>query len=352
MKKTKKIQNGKVTYVDEQSLGETHDMIVKALPGQSYVKETMHKISTTQVTGEAIKKISVGGKGGMASGSDARDSVKEVDVTTRVMVLSDPSQTVFDHNASLEKKCVGFDDKGKPIYVGEGESYIQKIYDPSHLFGDNKNIKGDIEFTRTHGRDFDEFSHSNNLDPSDHQQAFEMTYLNEQFLGLEENITLKQLEALRERYDYICGYVGAWKYVGVNGAEHRRYTIHIENTLNFDTKKPKKEVYQAVGWQWDQEMPHSHHISSPYFATNNRRDNVQFMMEQFDRMKPYIEQTRVYDPPIHEKSEEFLQIEEAGKLLERKRRLDALKGAPKLEDWKIVYKWECTKQGKIMFLKK
>ena len=108
--------------VDKQSLGDTHEMLVKALPGQSYVKETMHKVSTTQVTGEALKKVSVGGKGGFGSQGDARDQEKQVIVTSRVMVMSDPVQEVFNHNASLEKIVGGWDDKGRPIYIKQGES--------------------------------------------------------------------------------------------------------------------------------------------------------------------------------------------------------------------------------------
>ena len=47
---------------------------------------------------------------------------------------------------------------------------------------------------------------------------------------------------------------------------------------------------------------------------------------------------------------EFLAIKEAADALERKRRLDALKNAPDLKDWRKVYNWELTKQGKTLML--
>ena len=355
MAKKTKINNGNyTTYEDQQSLGETHDMLVKALPGQSYVKEPMHKVNTSQVTGEALKKVSVGGKGGFGSQGDARDQAKQVEVKSRVMVMSDPTQEGFDRNASCEKICIGFDEAGKPIYLKQGESVAQRRYIPSHLFGDNKNIKGWVDFTKSHGRDYDEFAHSNDLDPSDHQATCEF-YLSGE-----------RLDKSRELYDELCGYKGAWKYVGQNGGEHRRYTIQVYNTLNFDTKSEKKSVEVKGTPYWTDEHSTSRHHKDLHLAANklwrdgdeeafdkwmmdSNNDHGYYVMWFLGKLKDYGEQTRIYDEPIAEPSEEFLAMKAEAEELERKRKFEAFKHAPKLEDWRIVYKWELTKQGKIMF---
>ena len=318
MKKVK-IKNGKyTTYKDEQSLGETHDMIVKALPGQSYIKETMHKVSTTQVTGEALKKVSVGGKGGFGSQGDAREQEKQVDVTSRVMVMCGPSQQAFDHNVANEFIVKGFTKRIVP-YTGH-EDWVPNVVP-------NK------------PRDYDEFAHSNELDPSDYMRK------------AEEFLSGEALEEARDRYDKLCGYRGAHKYIGRDGYEHRRYTITIVNTLNRDTKKEEKEAYKGQGFHWFQEMPHQAHNNNggkfnPY--SDNKR-SIQFMMWQFDQMKEWIPQTRIYEEPIKEPSKEFLELKDTADAYERKRRFEAFKKAPDLSDWKIVYKWELTKQGKSMF---
>ena len=99
-----------MVYEDDHDIEKDHDVIIMALPGQSYLKETMHKVSTTQVTGEALKKVALGGKGGMGSQGDAREQDKQVLSAARVMVLSDPSQEAFDHNANLDRVVVGFNE--------------------------------------------------------------------------------------------------------------------------------------------------------------------------------------------------------------------------------------------------
>ncbi len=355
MAKRVKTYNGKyITYPDMQSLGETHDMLVKALPGQSYVLEPMHKVSTTQVTGEALKKVSVGGKGGFGSQGDARDQEKQVLVTSRVMVMADPIQKVFDHNASLEKICVGFNDDGKAIYIKQGESITYKKYVPSHLFGE-KEIKGEVEFTKSHGRDYWEFSHSNNLDASDSQQALEFMNEHCKMFGVDINI---DIESSRKTYDEICGYKDAWKYVGYAGSEHRRYTITIVNTLNLEIKKTSNTYRPAGGYMNWESSSYNHHVVGPnyelYLESNPgaRKDCFQYMMLQLDKSKPefWPPSNLVDDKQVEaEPSEEFLEMKAKAEELERKRRFEALKKSPDLNDWRMVYNWELTKQGKIMF---
>ncbi len=338
--KKNKINNGKyTTYEDMQSLGETHDMLVKALPGQSYVKETMHKVSTTQVTGEALKKVSVGGKGGFGSQGDARDADKQVIAGARVMVMCPPSQEAFDHNAELDFIVKGFTKRVVP-YTGH-EDWVP-ILVPNKV------------------RDYDEFSHNNELDASDTQR-------NNEFY-----LTGEQLEETRRRYDELCGYKGAWKYLGYNGAEHRRYIIQIHNTLNFNTKKKEgpKQDYSNVTPMWTDEHSTSRHHKQLYDALNkywrdgedeeflrdwminNNNDHAGYVMWYLDQLKPefYPPSNMMYVEPVKEPSEDFLRAQEIAKEYERKRRLEALKGGPDLSDWKIVYKWELTKQGKVMFL--
>ena len=212
---------------ENQSLEETHDMIIKALPGQSYVKETFHKVSTTQVTGEALKKLSAGGKGGMSSSGDAREQKKEVQAGARVMVLSDPSQETFNFNTANHKVVLRFGE-GTVEYLYQGESTSYKVFDPRKAKkkyvkrnGKWKRvwIKDESAYTtlfKSQGRDYDEFEHNNSLDASDLQR------LNEYYLSGAD------LEASRERYDELCGYRGAWMYLGLNGASHRRYRIVVK----------------------------------------------------------------------------------------------------------------------------
>ena len=180
------------TYADEQSLGESHDMLVEALPGQSYIKEKLHKVNTTEVTGEALKKVSAGGKGGMASGGDARDQEKQVLAGSRVMVMSSVAQEAFDHNVALDRIVTHFDEDGKPVYIQSGEKYVQEMLDPRRaskyykLEGENlgelfskvpkKGVvtnrrkwhkDATVKLVKTVGRDYHDFAHSNALDASD-----------------------------------------------------------------------------------------------------------------------------------------------------------------------------------------
>ena len=315
-----------------KELEATHDMLINALSGQSYMKETFHKVSTTQVTGEALKKVSVGGKGGFGSQGDARDAKKEVEATARVMVLSRPSQEAFDFNALIEQKVIGWKERVVP-FTGHT--------DWVPVFGPQK------------PRDYDEFAHSGNWDASDHMRMAEFYFEGE------------QLEECRARYDYLCGYKGAWKYLGYNGSEHRRYRITVVNDLNMDQGTvPRTKESNTT---WTEEASHRHHndlykaLNQYYYVhgedekyledwmMNNRKDHAGYIMWYLDRTKATPGQTRFYEDPVVEPSEEFLEMQEAAKELERKRKFEARKNAPDLEDWKIVYKWELTKQGKTMF---
>ena len=320
-------------------LAEAHDMLVKTLSGQSYKKESFHKVSTTQVTGEALKKVSVGGKGGFGSQGDARDQKKEVQATTRVMVLSKPSQEAFDANALIDEKVIGFDENWRPI------------------FGVPK------------GRDYDEFDHSNDLDPSDFMRISEL------------HLSGEDLERTRNGYDELCGYKDAHKYIGLNGYEHRRYRIIIVNDLNeppehthtayvVDGKIVVKEGYKKPSDDtslWAEEASHRHHndifkaLNQFYYVhgedeewlkdwmMSNRKDHAAYVIWRLSQDKYAPEQTRIAPEPVRIKSEEFLEMKEAADELERTRRFKAFEKAPNLEDLKIVYKWELTKQGKTMF---
>ena len=355
--------------IEEQSreYANTHDMLIEALEGQVYIKETFHKVNTNQVTGEALKKVSVGGKGGFGSQGDARDQEKQVSATSRVMVLSGPSQEAFDRNATLEQTVVGWKERvvpytghvdWVPVYSKVGETVETETYVPSHIFGE-KEIKGLTKFQKTLGRDYDEFVHTNELDPSDHMRSCAF-YL--------KGDALKRAQ---DRYDELCGYKGAHLYVGLNGYEQRRYRFTVECLLNQKKSKQSKGTpYKGTACYMNWEASSYNHNKNVYKIYNDyyynkhsdewldeqmrnldRKDCVQFLNWQLGEPKPWDwTKERVYNNElVIEPSEEFLQMKDAADSLEKKRRLDAMKNAPDLSDWKIVYKWELTKQGKVMF---
>ena len=427
--KRSKIYKGKnkqyLTYADDQSLEETHDMIVKALPGQSYLLEQQHKVNTSEVTGESLKKVSVGGKGGMGSQGDARDQAKQIETKSRVMVLNDAvvrdglnCQQIFDHNVALDRVAVKFREnvsegiekqahiirpedeydltykglKNSVEYIDQGETYKYKVYNPSHLFG-SKEIKGWIEFTKTIGRDFDDFSHSAQWDASDNQRAMEVLYAewdtNCEFaisLGLEpagdNPISLEMLETTRARYDEICGYRGAWKYLGIGDAEHRRYCISIVNTLNLELKPTETRTEEEIALvedkrvraepYWTDEHSVSRHHKDLYLAANklwrdgdeeafdkwmadSNNDHAYFVMWKLDKLTPkeWSPTNLVYNPPPKpEPSEEYLRLKDESERLERQRRLQSNEKAHEvngevLKDLKMVYNWELSISGKL-----
>lgn len=305
MAKKKETYNGKYrTYEDQQSLGETHDMLVEALPGQSYILEPLHKVSTTQVTGDALMKVAVGGKGGFAAGTagDVREKKKEL-------------------NAEL-------------IRMEKKEIWMQRL-EVMHTLGID--------------RDYDDFTHQSELDASDYMR-------NAEFLlkGTEE------LLEIRKWYEEVCGYYGAWRYVGLEGREHRRYRIFIENTLNLNTSKESKKPYDRDGYMSWEGSSYNHHVVGPNYELyhdikggNVRKDCVQYTLMQLSKIKNDTEEWlshNLYDESAkYEPSEEFLEMKSIADEFERKRRLEALKKAPELNDWRKVYNWELTKQGKVMF---
>ena len=382
------------TKIEEQSreYNDSHEMLVEALEGQVYVQETMHKVSTTQVTGEALKKVSVGGKGGFGSQGDARDQEKQVNVTSRVMVLSDPSQETFNINNS-QKKIVKRFGEGTVEYGYEGDSWEYKVFDPrkarKYYVMENGKWKRkwaneEASYTtlrKSHGRDYHEFAHSNELDPSDHMKMMEVQYAekdsNYEFakqFGLEqefEGITLEQLEDARERYDYLCGYKGAWMFLGLNGAEHRRYTFSVHNLINLNKSKPKKETFKGKeGYQGWEASSYNHNskvyaIYRDYYYNNHseewleekmlgldRKDCVQFVMWQLGEPQLWDwTKERVYDDGSNnikagklirasrvEMSEEYEVIRE---------RISELMN---IFDAKAVHKMECTRHGKLKFM--
>ena len=392
---TRKNFNKKIE-AQSREYADTHDMLLEALEGQVYLKETFHKVNTNQVTGEALKKVSVGGKGGFGSQGDARDQEKQVEVTSRVMVLSDPSQRTFDHNVALHKLAVDFNSNsgegvmnttrikktnlsGEEVdydveferhkesveYIYQGESYTKRVWCPSHIFGEKK-VKGWIELTKRLGRDYDEFAHSNSLDPSDAHRMIEYYYKGN---FLVDGVDI-DIERARDLYDELCGYKGAWKYVGIDGAEHRRYRFTVGNLLNQKEYKKKKEVYKPRGGYMNWEASSYNHnttvyeIYTKYYNETkseewlddqmrglDRKDCTQFINWQLGEPKPWDWREEKVPPAkaFKEPSKEYLAIKEAADSLERKRRLESSLKAPELNDWKIVYKWELTKQGKVMF---
>ena len=83
----------------------------------------------------------------------------------------------------------------------------------------------------------------------------------------------------------------------------------------------------------------------------DRKDCTQFLNWQLGEPKPWDwrEERVPAEKAFKEPSEEYLAMKDAADCLECKRRLEASLKAPELNDWKVVYKWELTKQGKVMF---
>ena len=314
MAKKKEIYNGKYkTYEDQQSLEATHDMLVKALPGQSYVKESLNKVSTTQVTGDALMKVAVGGKGGFAAGTagDVREQKKTLNADL----------------VRMQKKDV---------------------------------FKNKLEVMQALGleRDYDDFTYQHELDASDWMKNVEF-------------YDLPNKEFWRETYEELCGYRGAWKYVGLNGAEHRRYRIYIENTLNFNTKVEGGDLSHQLNApsKWGDEGSRARHHVKLYnvalkahvendesilddWIRNSNPDYGYYVMWRLEQDKPEFWSPVRYDWLNKEPkapSEDFLREKAIAEERERKRSLDAKLKTPDLRDWRKVYNWELTRQGKTMF---
>ena len=343
--------------IEQQSLeyANTHDMLIESLEGQVYLKEKFHKVNTNQVTGEALKKVSVGGKGGFGSQGDARDQDKQVEATSRVMVMSGPSQEAYDHNVTLKEKVVYIGEGAERIYALKDGAY-GKTWCPSHIFGE-KEIKGWVKNQLKIGRDYDEFVHSNQLDPADAQAYNE-------FFGIRLNET-------RALYDELCGYKNAWQYCRdemewVNGewvvnraVKARRYRFTVANLLNQQPyKKSSKTHVPANGYMTWEASSYNHHIVNAQYELylemnpNARKDCVQYVMLQLRNIKDDTREflTEIGPLPIEsEPSEEFLLAKAKAEEFERKRRFKSMEKSPELRDWRKVYNWELTKQGKTMF---
>jgi len=315
MAKKKEIRIGKyLTYEDQQSLEATHDMLVKALPGQSYVKEPLNRVSTTQVTGDALMKVAVGGKGGFAAGTAGDVREKKKALTAELI--------------RMEKK----------------EVWKQRL---------------EVMLTLGLERDYDDFTYQNELDASDHMRLSEFLLEGE------------GLDRIRKTYDEICGYRGAWKYVGLNGAEHRRYRIVVYNTLDFDTSKKSADLSHQLNApsKWSDEGSRARHHVGLFPAmlkayvendesmiddwmNSHNPDHAAYVMWRLEQNKPEFWSPVKYEwlneKPI-EPSEEYLRLKDESEALERKRALEARLKAPDLRDWRKVYNWELTKKGKTMF---
>ena len=303
------------TFQEDRSVEETHDIIQKALPGQSYVLETMHKVSTTQVTGDALMKVAVGGKGGFAAGTAGDVREQKQDLNADVVRME--SKEVFRQR--LE------------VYANTGQE-----------------------------RDYDDFTYQAERDASDYMQNAEY-------------YKVPGLEKLRAAYDETCGYRGAWKYVGLNGAEHRRYMIKVENTLNLP--EPKSENKGNGGNFWEPKSYACHHnqlymfmnLSYIYnddsilddFMMSHNNGHAGFIMWYLDKQrKDFNPDTwHVFDPAGAERkeykpSEAFLKAKDKVDTFYRKKRLEVMDNAWWKEctrDWRIVYAWEQTKDGKTKF---
>ena len=342
-----------------KEFADSHEMLTEALQGQVYLKARFNKVNTNQVTGEALKKVSVGGKGGFGSQGDARDQEKQVQATARVMVMCGPTQEIFDYNALLEKKVVGWDEAGKPIYIKQGESHSTEHFVPSHIFGERE-IKGLTKFTTSHGRDYDEFVHSNQLDPADCQAYNEFFQID--------------LDRTRALYDELCGYKDAWKYCRDDmewvdgrwemkaGVKARRYLFEIHNLINLKKEKKDKRHNPETGYMTWEASSYNHHVVGPNYALylesnpNARKDCVQFVLHQLrdipNDTEAFLSNLDRSSQVVYAPSEEALRIKDAMDSLHRKKRLAALEKGPDLSDWRVVYNWELTKQGKVMFNEK
>ena len=311
MPNKKKITNRiHTTYEDQQSLAETHDMLIKALPGQSYVKEQLHKVSTTQVTGDALMKVSVGGKGGFAAGTAGDVREKKQDLQANVV--------------RMEKK----------------EVFVQRLKVLRNL---------GLE------RDYDDFVYQGDADASDSMQNAEFY-----------NKTVKSIniELMRELYDETCGYRGAWKYVGLDGAEHRRYRIFIDNTLNFNDAKDKApDIYRDGYMNWDSSS-YNHHVVGPNFELylecnpSARKDHAQYMMLQLSKIKDDTNEFLTDLSKVKERGKRVPTWEDAVLVAhqmqleaEKKGKLKAMikNQGINYDDWKTVYNWELKVNGKTKF---
>ena len=313
MSKRKKITKGIYqTFQEDRSLEETHDIIQKALPGQSYVLETMHQVSTTQVTGDALMKVAVGGKGGFAAGTAGDVREQKQDLNADVVRME--SKEVFRQR--LE------------VYANTGQE-----------------------------RDYDDFTYQSKLDASDYMQNAEY-------------YKVPGLDKLRETYDETCGYKGAWKYVGLNGAEHRRYMIRVENTLNLPEVNNKVKGNDGNFWEPKSYACHHNQLYmfmnlSYYYNDDSILDNFMqshnnghayFIMWWLDQNK-VDDSWWLTDKPVDvrvniEPSEEFLALKDKVDTYYKKKRLKVIKSdfwKERTRDWKMVYAWELTKDGKTKF---
>ena len=368
MKREKKITRlsgssiAHVSYKDDHSLAETHDVFVRALPGQSYLKEPLHKVKTTQISGEAIMRDSVGGKGGFGSQGDVREQSKEINTDVPRMEKKEVFQQRLEVMQKRGEERPYFDFK----HIGECDARdcldtVENLYASQHL-KDGFDCGKPFNTVQMHGGKIVAVT----VNPNN-------------------RITKKQLDKARNDYDMICGYRGAWK-------SKDRYRITIVNTLNLDEGKPSDgmsdEVREALLKKavnvWDQKMTH-HSYSS--LKSSYVKDDAHAMYEILDQYTPLhnseqylnrLAQTKPQPKKVKEKAKPMSDAErkadgwiklrgegynidytrDGAGVITYNRHSDFYQDEIKplmdnqgidLRDWKVVYLWECTAEGKIMF---
>ena len=200
--------------------------------GESYIIEPQHAVSTTQVTGEALKKVSVGGKGGFAAGTsgDVRNKKKEVQAEGRLFVGTKTAQAAKQFNDELGSVIRGLrwspemeqKLKGSPLSKTEGGAQLP--------------LAQIMEYRSKRSESYTDFAYQNNLTPSDGIKAMQSLHAQ----GLIEDSVM---DSANKRYDNLVGYEGAHKNLS------KKVIVQKVPTLNLTTKKkptPSASKYKNV----------------------------------------------------------------------------------------------------------
>ena len=184
-------RKGALNDNDVKALGiDPGDIINKAKEGQSYVKEEFGRAGAVV---DADK--SIGGKGGMASGGDAREAI-----TTA----------------------------GKAMSIADGMQLLET------QFAQGPNGPVGIELKRFFGE----------LSQDGTPVGTEIPAFSKIKYKIGEPLTEARMDELRAEYDALAGYIGA------SNNLDRQFGIKTVNTLNLDTtQKPKRELGPDEGTQ-------------------------------------------------------------------------------------------------------